>query len=199
MSKTGEGLLVIYSLVFIVLLNLVVFLLDAAHLIPVYLMQALRYVLVATVSYTVVVAAILQKLGGLLRSAGKLGLALQRVLPLLLAAGLLASMATTWSHWLLEKSHMESALRRLAALAGQLHLPIVCEDHESAFFLTQRAGATDVRYVLAEEFPFKTLMRRVHEYYPQPAPISPTDRHQTTNDFVLLPAGQAPVVIPAQK
>jgi hypothetical protein len=161
-------------------------------------MQAVRYVLVSFVAYTVIVAGVLESLEGLLGHAAKARCApgACRLLPLLILAGLLAGMATSWSRWLVEKSSMESSLARLAKLARDKGLEIVCEDHESAFFLAKRAGAAQVKYVLADDFPFKTLMRRIHEYYPDPAPMGSTERRQVTNDFVFLPAGQAPVIIP---
>ena len=194
----GNALLIIYALAFVVALNVTTALLDAAHVIPIYLMQAVRYVLVCSVAYTVIVAGVLESLEGLLGHAAKARWAAGacRLLPLLILAGLLAGMATSWSRWLVEKSSMESSLARLAKLARDKGLEIVCEDHESAFFLAKRAGAAQVRYLLADDFPFKTLMRRIHEYYPDPAPVGSAERRQATNDFVFLPAGQAPVIVP---
>jgi hypothetical protein len=49
--------------------------------------------------------------------------------------------------------------------------------------------------VLADDFPFKKLMLRIEKHYPHPTPITITEFRQFTNDFVLLPAGKAPVVI----
>jgi hypothetical protein len=65
----------------------------------------------------------------------------------------------------------------------------------AAFFLATRTGATDVKYLLADSFPFKTLMRRIEKHYPQPTPVTMTEFRQFTNDFVFLPAGEAAVVV----
>ena len=90
---------------------------------------------------------------------------------------------------------MESTLARLSILAREKHLGIVCEDHITAFFLTTRAGATDVKYLLADSFPFKTLMRRIEKHYPHPTPVTMSEFWQFTNDFVFLPNGKAEVIV----
>ena len=196
-NRAGNTLLIIYAISFVLVLNATLALLDWAHVIPVYSMLAVRYVLVSAVAYAVIVAGILERLEDMVRRAGKprWGAAAGRLVLLLMLVGLLAGMATSWSRWLLEKSSMESTLARLSKIARDQGLEIVCEDHESAFLLATRGGAANVKYVLAEDFPFKTLMRRIHDYYPQPVPVSMAQFQQITNDFVLLPAGKAPVVI----
>jgi hypothetical protein len=113
----------------------------------------------------------------------------------LVLAGLLADMAVAWSQWLMYKANRESTLARLSILARENHLGIVCEDHKPAFFLATRTGATDVKYLLADSFPFKTLMRRMEKHYPNPTPVTMTEFRQFTNDYVFLPNGQAPVVV----
>jgi hypothetical protein len=113
----------------------------------------------------------------------------------LVLTGLLAGMAVSWSGWFLEKSHVESTLTKLAAIAREKGLGIICEDHESAFFLVQRTGARDVKYVLGESFPSKILMRRIAKHYHQPIPITAAEFREATNDFILLPSGKPPVVI----
>lgn len=189
----------VYLLVFGVIYTLCfcVALLDAAHAIPIYLMLAVRYVMVSIVAYGVVVARIWEGLEEVFRRACKpqWASAAGRILWMLVLAGLLADMASSWSRWILEKASRESALARLSTLAREKRLGIVCEDHQAAFFLAKRAGATDVKYVLAESFPFQTLMRRIQKHYPQPTPISMAEFRQFTNDFVLLPSGKAPVII----
>jgi hypothetical protein len=193
----SNALLITYALAFIVLLNATAALLDAAHVVPIYLMLAIRYVLVSAVAYAVILAGILERLEGLLRPIGKPRWVplVSRLLPVLILAGLLVGMASSWSRWLVEKSSMESSLARLAKLAHDKGLDIICEDHQSAFYLAQRGRASNVKYVLAESFPFRSLMRRISEYYPQPAPISMAQFQQLTNDFVLLPNSQPPVII----
>ena len=196
-NPAGNRLLVVYAIAFIVILNATVALLDAAHVVPVFLMLAVRYVLVAIVAYGVVVATIWAGLEDAIRRVGQVRWvpAACRVLWVLVLTGLLAGMAASWSRWFLEKSYMESTLAKLAAVAREKQLGIVCEDHESAFFLVQRTGATDVKYVLAEGFPSKTLMRRIEKHYHRPIPITMAEFRQLTNDFVLLPAGAPPVII----
>jgi hypothetical protein len=196
-APPGNALLIAYALAFILALNAAMALLDAARVVPIYLMQAVRYVLVSAVAYAVIVAGVWERAERLLRRArqARWGTAVSRLLPVLILAALLAGMAVSWSRWLLEKSHMESTLAQLAKLAGEKHLPIVCEDHESAFYLATRTGATDVRFVLSETAPFSPFLRLRHKYYPQPAPISLAESRQLTNDFVLLPAAQPPVIV----
>ncbi len=196
-SHADNTLLVVYAIVFIVLLNVTVVVLDATCVVPVFLMYAVRYVLVAIVAYGVIVARIWEGLEELISRAWKpqRARAVGRVVWVLVLTGLLAGMATSWSRWILEKSYMESTLAKLAAVAREKRLGIVCEDHESAFFLVQRAGASDVRYVLAEGFPSKTLMRRIEKHYHRPIPITAAQFRQITNEVILLPSARPPMII----
>ena len=86
-------------------------------------------------------------------------------------------------------------MARLSRLAREKHLGIVCEEHVAAFFLATRAGATDVKYVLADSFPFKTLMRRIEKHYSHPTPITTAEFSQITNDYVYIPVDGPPVII----
>jgi hypothetical protein len=196
-NHADNTLLLVYAMAFIVLLNVTVVLLDATRVVPVFLMCAVRYVLVVIVAYGVIVARIWEGLEAVIESTrnSQRAPAVGRVVWVLVLTGLLAGMATSWSGWFLEKSYMESTLAKLAAIAREKGLGIICEDHESAFFLAQRAGAMDVKYVLAESFPSKILMRRIAKHYHRPIPITAAEFRQTTNDFILLPSGSPPVVI----
>ena len=196
-TRADNALLVVYAGAFVAVLNVTFALLDAAHVIPVYLMSAVRYVLVAAVAYVVIVAMVWEGLEGLIQRAyePQMARAVGRIVWGLVLVGQLAGMASAWNGWRMEKATMEATMARLSRLAREKHLGIVCEEHVAAFFLATRAGATDVKYVLADSFPFKTLMRRIEKHYPHPTPVTMTEFRQFTNDFVLLPAGRAPVVV----
>jgi len=49
--------------------------------------------------------------------------------------------------------------------------------------------------VLADSFPFKTLMRRIEKHYPKPTPITPAEFSQITNDYLYLPVDRPAVII----
>jgi hypothetical protein len=189
--------LALYAFAFVAVLNVVFALLDAAHVIPVYLMNAVRYVLVAAVAYVVIVAMAWEVLEEMIQRAFKpqMARAASRIAWGLVLAGLLAGMASAWGGWLMNKSNWDSILARLSILAREKNLGIVCEEHTAAFFLATRAGATDVKYVLADSFPFKTLMRRIEKHYPNPTPITKAEFSQITNDYVYLPVDGSPVII----
>jgi hypothetical protein len=180
--------LVLYSLAFVVLLNGVVALLDGAGVIHIYFMLAVRYVLVAAVAYGVVFAVILETLDQVVR---------QRVRPrwaaaisggqhALTAILLLAVMASLWSGWRASRALNETYLKRVAQEAQAKQLAVVCQNHIDAFFLTTRTAASDVKYVLLDRFPFRTLMLQLHKFYPRPAPISPTELQQYSKSFLFV-------------
>jgi len=145
----------------------------------------------------VIVAMVWEVLEGLIQRAFKpqMARAVGRIAWGLVLAGLLAGMASAWGGWLMSKSNWDSVLTRLSILAREEHLGIVCEEHMAAFFLATRTGATDVKYVLADSFPFKTLMRRIEKHYPHPTPITTAEFSQITNDYVYLPVGGPAVII----
>jgi hypothetical protein len=196
-TRADNTLLLVYAGAVVTVLNVAFALLDAAHVIPVYLMNAVRYVLVAAVVYVVIVAMVWEVLEGLIQRAFKpqMARAVGRIAWGLVLAGLLAGMASAWGGWLMNKSNWDSILARLSILAREKHLGIVCEDHITAFFLTTRTGATDVKCLLADSFPFKTLMRRIERHYSHPTPVTMTEFRQFTNDYVFLSNGEAEVIV----
>jgi hypothetical protein len=192
--------LVFYSLAFIILLNLAIALLDATGVIHIYLMLALRYALVSSIAYGVVFAAIFQDLDRVVRrhSRPQWTAPLRRALFIVIAAGLLFSMEKMWSDWYFDKSSRESYYRRAAVLAREKHLDVLCESHPAAFFLTTRTAAAEVKYLLADDFPFRTLLLQIHKYYPRPTPMTRTEYSHYTNEAVFVPSDGEVVILKAR-
>jgi hypothetical protein len=188
LQKHASRQLVLYSLAFILLLNLVVALLDAVGVIHIYLMLAVRYVLVGAVAYPVIFSAILGRLDQIVRhySRPQWAVVLSRAQRILIAVLLLFSMDKMWSNWYLAKSARESYYRRTAELAREKHLDILCESHQDAFFLTTRTSAGEVKYLLEDDFPFRTHLLQIHKFYPRPTPLSRAECLHWTNDVVLV-------------
>ena len=194
--------LVAYSVAFIVTLNVAVALLDASGAVPIYLMQAVRYVLVAAVAYGVVFAATFEQLGLMVRSVFGprwAGIA-SRALPSVVVIFLLFVLGTTWSDWMNQRSRRDAYLTRVAELARERQLDLFCDSHIDAFFLATRTSATGIKYRLADNFPFRALMLQMHKYYPQPTPMGPAEFKQPTRDGVLVPSsGKVTVVTNGNK
>jgi hypothetical protein len=199
-QKHANCQLVLYSLAFVLLLNLVVALLDAAGVIPIYLMLAVRYVLVAAVAYGVIFSAILERLNRMVRHYSKPQWAatLSRAQCVLITALLLFGVDKMWSTWFLDKSARESYYHRVAELAREKHLDVLCESHMNAFFLTTRTSAAEVKYLLEDNFPFRTLLLQIHKFYPRPTPLSRTEFLHCTNDVVLVPFNGEVVIFKAR-
>jgi hypothetical protein len=199
-QKHANRQLVLYALSFVLLLNLIVALLDAAGVIHIYLLLAIRYVLVVAVAYGVIFSAILGRLDQVVSRYSKpqWAVTLGRAQCILIAALLLFSMDKLWSGWLLGKSARESYYRRAAELAREKHLDLICESHMAAFFLTTRTSAAEVKYLLADDFPMRTQLVQISKYYPRPTPISRTEYLHYTNDVVLVPSDGEVVILKAR-
>jgi hypothetical protein len=187
---------------FIVTLNVAVALLDASGAIHIYLMQAVRYVLVAAVAYGVVFAATFEQLDLMVRSVFRprwAGIA-SRALQSVVAIFLVFVLGTTWNDWMNQRSGRDAYLTRVAALAREKQLDLFCDNHIDAFFLATRTPATGVKYFLADNFPFRALMLQMHRYYPQPTPMGLAEFQHPNGDVVLVPAfGKVTVVTNGNK
>lgn len=194
--------LVSYAVAFIVTLNVAVALLDASGAIHIYLMQAVRYVLVAAVAYGVVFAATFEQLDLMVRSVFRprwAGIA-SRALQSAGAIFLVFVLGTTWNDWMNQRSGRDAYLTRVAALAREKQLDLFCDNHIDAFFLATRTPATGVKYFLADNFPFRALMLQMHRYYPQPTPMGLAEFQHPNGDVVLVPAfGKVTVVTNGNK
>jgi hypothetical protein len=194
--------LVSYAVAFIVTLNVAVALLDASGAVPIYLMQAVRYVLVTTVAYGVVFAATFEQLGLMVGSVVRPRWAeiASRALPSVVVIFLVFVLGTTWSDWMNQRSRRDAYLIRVAELARERQLDLFCDSHIDAFFLATRTSATGVNYRLADNFPFRALMLQMHKYYPQPTPMGPAEFKHPTRDVVLVPSfGNVTVVTNGNK
>jgi hypothetical protein len=183
-----SSLLIPYSLAFIVCLNAMLALLDAAHIMPVFWMQGIRYLLVAWIPYSVVLAAIMTGAADLLgQYAESHRLPLTGPTPFLaVILGLLLLMESHWASWMKARASDTSFFSKIAAVAAEKRLDIVCESHWDAFYLATRTPAPRVFYLLGEHFPFKQYLLRAAEYYPNPAPICPPGKLHYTTDYLFL-------------
>lgn len=192
----SHGDLVVYAVAFVVILNGAVAMLDASGVAAIYLLLAVRYVLVVVVPFGILFSATLDGLEQWLRRLFRQrwsGTAI-RSLRAFLALLLLLQMARMWSGWRRVKFTRESYLNGVAQLANEKRLDIVCANHIDAFFLQTRTNAPEVKYVMDDDFEFRTLMLRHQRYYPEPAPISRSDAERYPEDRVFVPL-RGPAVI----
>ena len=192
-----------YAVAFIVTLNVAVAVLDALGAIHIYLMQAVRYVLVAAVAYGVVFAATFEQLDLMVRSVFRprwAGIA-SRALQSAVAIFLVFVLRTTWNDWMNQRYGRDAYLTRVAALAREKQLDLFCDNHIDAFFLATRTSATGVKYFLADNFPFRALMLQMHKGTdPQPTPMGLAEFQHPNRDVVLVPAfGKVTVVTNGNK
>lgn len=200
----ANRLLVVYAGAFIVVLNAVIASLDAAGVIGVYLMLALRYVLVTVVAYAVVCSAAAAAMGRFVRkmTAGRpWGRSCPGVLQGLAAVLLLGHLVQVWKVWSAVKSEREPYLDSVAAEARAKNLEVICENQADAFLLATRTAAPDVKYFLRDDYHSRALMFRLQKHYPRPSPITVAEVRREPRDFVLLRSGlpahfvRAPVAV----
>jgi hypothetical protein len=184
LESPGTYWLVAYSLAFIVCLNGTLALLDAMRIVPVYWMQAVRYLLVCWVPYAVIIGAIV---AGAWRLLQKSSVPVGRPLPFLVAlVGLLLLMETLWGEWFRARASDMAYFSKIARIANEKHLDVVCNSHWDAFYLATRTPTAHVSYLLADNFPFKRYLLEMSRYYPHPAPICPPESLHYTNEYIFL-------------
>ncbi len=187
---SSRRLLVWYSLVFIVCLNGTIALLDGLHITSIYWTGegGIRYGLVCWVGYVVVIAAMLHSAELLIRFASaRIGVGVhRRVQFILVVIALLTLMESHWWVWFRIRSSDQSYLSRISEIAKEKHLGIVCQARWDAFYLATRMGTSEVKYLLADDFPYKHLMLRIAKHYPNPAPVEPQNQAQLTNEYLFV-------------
>jgi hypothetical protein len=184
----GNYWLVAYSLAFVICLNGMLALLDAVRIVPIYWMQAVRYLLVCWVAYAVIIGAIVAGTWRLLQESSKCyGIPVGRPLPFLVAlVGLLLLMESHWGEWFRARASDVAYFSKISRIANERHLDVVCNSHWDAFYLTTRTPTAHVSYLLADNFPFKRYLLEMSKYYPRPAPICPPGSLHYTNEYIFL-------------
>jgi hypothetical protein len=184
----GRPLLVGYSLMFVVCTNEVMALLDAGHIIPVYALAAIRYVLVCWVPYAAVIAAIFASAACLLGALSERRIIQlpQRAMFVVAVVGLLVLLESHWGEWFRGRASDRAYFAKIAQMANERNFEIVCESHVDAFYLATRTPAQDVKYLLSTNFAFKNLMLQIERFYPRPARIEPGTMAHNTNDYLYL-------------
>ena len=178
--------LVVYSLMFVVLLNATLALLDAIHVMPVYWMPAIRYLVVCWIPYATIIAAIVTALSRLESSSPKLKSSLTRVVCCAGGAGLLVLMTLNWGDWFKGRSSDKAYFSKISNLAAEKHLEVVCASYWDAFYLATRTSTSHTSYLLDEAYPFKCYLLQLPKYYPAPTPVCPPAKLHMTNDFLFL-------------
>jgi hypothetical protein len=172
---TGNALLLVYAVGFIAAMNGVVALLDAIHVIPLYWMKGVRYLLVCWVAYSVVVAAIVAGVADFVqhRSTTAWSRVVTGVGLFVVVACLLALIGYRYHGWAVTKAQQESYLTDISRIGKEQRLTVVCDDYWDAFFLATRTPAQHVFYLLEEGYPFAPFLLQAAKYYPNTLPIYP--------------------------
>jgi len=195
--------LILYSLAFIFCLNLTLALLDALRIIPVYWMLAVRYVLVCWAAYCPVIAMTLKGITNIVgRSCAPAWKSrVERIGYVTVFAGLLLALEAHWGEWFKTRASERAYLEKIAKIACEKHLAVVCESHWDAFYLATRTSAQNVEYVLRDDFAYKKLMLQIAKYYPRPTPVSSDQQRNRTNEFVYLSDSpkEARIVTPGER
>ena len=185
---SGNRLLLLNAFALVALLNAAIASLDWLGIIPVYVMLALRYVLVSGVGFCVILAG-----GGVAlmalaqRSFSRpWSTALPRLAGGVAVVGLLGVLTSFGSQWYAEKSAVESHLRKVSALAAEQNLEVICARHADAFFLVARAQNLRAKYVLPDNYPFTRLMLQMQRYYPRPASVSRNELARFPRPYVFI-------------
>ena len=199
----SRTVLISYSLAFILSLNLILALLDAFRIIPVYWMLAVRYVLVCWAAYCPVIAMSLKGIVSMVQRncTPRWKPRVERIQYFAVAAGLLVLLEAHWGEWFKARASELAYLGKISKIAGEKHLPVVCESHWDAFYLATRTSTERVAYILQDDFAYKKLMLQIAKYYPRPEPISPTEERNRTNEFVYLTDSpkEARIVTPTKR
>jgi hypothetical protein len=187
-KSLGTTWLVGYSVAFVVCMNGTVALLDAGHFVPVYALAAIRYVLVCWVAYAAVLAAIFATAASLIQQLSVRGAVRLpgRAIFVLVIVGLLVVMEAHWGEWIRGRASDRAYLAKIARVADDGKLQIVCESHWDAFYLVSRTEAHDVKYLLPDNFEFRELMLQIARFYPHPAPIEQARVAHCTNVYLYL-------------
>ena len=187
---SSNRLVILYSLALVFFLNGVMALLDSLHVVSVYWTGegGIRYGLVCWVAYAVVVAAIFFTAARLLKNVSdrfRVQFS-QRMQFVVAVIALLVLMESHWGAWFRMRANDCSYLAKISSIAKEKHLDVVCQRHWDAFYLATRTDTEHVQYLLADGFPYKHLMLQVAKYYPNPVPIDPAIRAQSTNEYLFL-------------
>jgi hypothetical protein len=199
----GGAVLIFYSLAFILCLNLTLALLDALRIIPVYWMLAVRYVLVCWAAYCPVIAITLKGgtniVGRSCKPAWKPRVV--RIEYFAILGGLLLMLEAHWGEWFKTRASERAYLAKIAKIADEKRLAVVCESHWDAFYLATRTSTENVEYVLRDDFAYKKLMLQIAKYYPRPTPVLSDQQRKRTNEFVYLSDSpkEARIVTPSEQ
>jgi len=186
-AQLGNAYLVVFSLVLVAGINGTFALLDAAKVIPVYWMEAVRYLIVGWVAYAVILSAIAAAAAGWFRELSQnRAVRVPRIIFALPLAGLLLLMESHWGDWFKARASDRAYFSKISGVASERHLDVVCKSHWDAFYLATRTPTARVFYLLEDDFPFKQYLLKTAIYYPNPFPICPPGRLHYTNAYLYL-------------